>query len=46
MTLPNPERSSEAHGLLYATFVPGSSFKRMPERGGRGKKERGKIRKN
>lgn len=46
MTLSNPDWSSEDHGLLYAAFVPGSSFKRMPERGDRGKKERGKIRKN
>lgn len=39
MMLPNPEWSSEDHGLLYATFVPRSSFKRMPERGDRGKKK-------
>ncbi|OPJ83130.1 hypothetical protein AV530_010540 [Patagioenas fasciata monilis] len=35
MTLSNPDRSSENHGLLYATFVPGSSFTGMPERGDR-----------
>lgn len=40
MTLSHPDWSSTDHGFLYATFVPGYSFKEALERGER---ERGEM---
>lgn len=40
--LSNPDWNSTDHGFLYATYVPGSSFKEIPERGERERSEMGK----